>query len=409
MYHTRLIEHKLSSLAVFNKIVLLVGARQVGKSTLLQHLYPQVKRILFDPVQDLYNVKHDPDLFLNNFPSPLILDEIQFVPELLPALKRHVDQSSHKGQYFLTGSQNLSMMQQVSESLAGRVSILQLGGMTPAEILNQTQTPWLLNYLQHTEQWLHEQNKLLPSSQHLFNAIWRGGLPGILEMPNEMLPNYFSSYIQTYLERDIRLIDNIKDLYQFDRFIGLASALTSQEINYSQLGREIGLTPQSAKHWLDLLTYSYQWHEISPYFGNTIKRLSKRRKGYFMDSGLACYLQRITSPDALARHPSLGALFETFAINNIMRMSDSLNIAPQFYHWRTNGGAEVDLLMEQDGWFYPIEIKCKSTVNKHDARGIHAFHETFPHLNIKCGLIIYAGNERYPVSDKAFALPWHTI
>ena len=409
MYHSRLIEHKLARIAEFNKIVLLVGARQVGKSTLLQHLFPNVKRVLFDPVQDFYNVKNDPDLFLNNFSSPLILDEIQFVTELLPALKRHVDESNQAGQYYLTGSQNLSMMKQVSESLAGRVSILQLGSMTPAETVNHVTTPWLIDYLKDPAAWLRGKNTLLPLSQSLFEMIWRGGLPGILGMPNELLSNYFSSYVQTYLERDIRLIDQIKDLHQFDRFIGLASALTSQEINYSQLGREIGLTPQIAKHWLDLLTYSFQWHEISPYSGNTIKRLSKRRKGYMMDTGLACYLQRITSPDALARHPSLGALFETFIVNNLMRMGEAMYAAPLFYHWRTNGGAEVDIIMELDGCLYPIEIKCKSTVNKQDARGIHAFYETFQHLNMMPGLIIYAGNDRYPVSDKVFALPWHTM
>src|SRR3990167_3920929 len=194
MYHSRLIEHKLARIAEFNKIVLLVGARQVGKSTLLQHLFPNVKRVLFDPVQDFYNVKNDPDLFLNNFSAPLILDEIQFVTELLPALKRHVDQSSQPGQYYLTGSQNLSMMKQVSESLAGRVSILQLGSMTPAETVNHVTLPWLIDYLKYPAAWLHGKNILLPLSQSLFEMIWRGGLPGILGMPNELLSNYFSSY-----------------------------------------------------------------------------------------------------------------------------------------------------------------------------------------------------------------------
>lgn len=406
MYHQRILEQKLVEIAKFNKIVLVVGARQVGKSTMLKHLLPNAQHFLFDPVQDIYNIRQDPDLFLNNFPTPLILDEIQFVTELLPALKRRVDQSDQKGQYFLTGSQNLSMMKHVSESLAGRVAILHLGGMTPAEIMNENRMPWLANYLATPHDWLHSEYKLLSTQHSLFDMVWRGGLPGVLNSPNELLPNYFSSYVQTYLERDIRLIDNIKDLYQFDRFIGLASALSAQEINYSQLGREIGLTPQQAKHWMELLTYSYQWHEIAPYSGNTIKRLSKRRKGYIMDSGLACYLQRISSPEALARHPSLGAMFETYIVNYLMRMADSLYAPPQFFHWRTNGGAEVDIIMERDGCFYPIEIKCKSHVNKHDASGIHAFYETFPNLNIAPGIIIYAGNQRYPVSDKAFALPW---
>ncbi len=409
MYQSRLIEQKIIKMSKHSKVLLLVGARQVGKSTVLQHLFPDIKRFLFDPVQDFYNVKTDPDLFLNNFKSPLILDEIQFVTELLPALKRHVDDSDRKGQYYLTGSQNLSMMKQVSESLAGRVAILQLGSMTTAEVVNHAERPWLDLYLQDTELWLQSEKKLLPISSGLYEMIWRGGSPGILEMPNELLQNYFSSYVLTYLERDIRLIDNIRDLHQFDRFIGMLSALTSQEINYSHLGREIGLAPQVAKHWLELLTYSYQWHEISPYSGNTIKRLSKKRKGYMLDTGLACYLQRITSPEALARSPNLGAMFETYIVNNLLRTAESLFAVPQFYHWRTNGGAEVDIIMERDGSFYPIEIKCKTTINKHDARGIHAFYETFPELDIKHGLIIYAGNEFLPISDKVSALPWNIL
>lgn len=407
MYHHRLIEKKVTNITRYAKIILILGARQVGKSTLLKHLFPGLRHFLFDPVQDFYNVKQDPDLFLNNFLPPLILDEIQFAPELLPALKRHVDESEEMGQYFLTGSQNLSMMRQVSESLAGRVAILNLGTMTPGEILNQTNSHnWLHAYLENPRQFLAIEKGCLKSSYSLFELLWRGGFPGLLGRPNEWVPNYFLSYIQTYLERDIRLIDNIKDLHQFDRFLGILSALTAQEINYTHLGREIGLTAHTAKHWLDLLTYSYQWFEVWPYLGNTIKRLSHRRKGYLMDTGLACYLQRISSPEALARHPSLGAIFETFVVNLLLRNSEGLSISPQFYHWRTNGGAEVDLIMEYNHNFYPIEIKAKSVVNKHDSRGIQAFQQTFPNLTIMPGIVIYAGKESYPLTEDIWALPW---
>lgn len=409
MYHNRLIEQKVLLLAQHFKVVLLVGARQVGKSTLLQHLFPDIKHFLFDPVQDFYGVRADPDLFLNNFPAPLLLDEIQFVPELLSAIKRRVDLSSQPGQYFLTGSQNLSVLRNVSESLAGRVAIVHLGSMTSAELMNEPHGNWLNSYLLQPEKILQNSKGLLALSSNLFQMIWRGGYPGLLNKPNELLPDYFTSYVQTYLERDVRLIDNIKDLHQFDRFMSMTSTLTSQEINHAQLGREIGLSPNTAKHWLDLLSYSYQWSETWPYSGNSIKRVSKRRKGYWMDTGLACYLQRISSPDALARYPYLGALFETFIMNMISRFAESLPLAPHFYHWRTNGGAEVDLLLELNGSLYPIEIKCKTSLSKNDARGITALRATFPHVDIKPGLVIYAGNELYPITEHVFAFPWNSL
>jgi predicted AAA+ superfamily ATPase len=153
----------------------------------------------------------------------------------------------------------------------------------------------------------------------------------------------------------------------------------------------------------------YQWHEILPYYGNTIKRLSKKRKGYFFDSGLACYLQHISSVEALASHPNFGALFETWVINQVKILSSIMSPPPQIYHWRTNGGAEVDILLELNNVFYPIEIKCKVNLSKHDARGIMVFRESYPELNIAKGLIIYAGEISYPINQYVMALSWKTF
>jgi predicted AAA+ superfamily ATPase len=234
-------------------------------------------------------------------------------------------------------------------------------------------------------------------------------LPGLLDLPDEIVPDYFRSYIQTYVERDIRLLENIRELTAFDRFLGLSAALCGQEINSSQLGREIGITPATSRRWLDLLENTFQWLELYPYHGNTIKRVSGKRKGFWRDTGITCYLQRISSPEALAVSPLRGALFEAWVVNSIYRLSSLLATPPHLYHWRTAGGAEVDLILELDGRLFPIEVKCKTTLTKHDTRGLRAFRETYGQDKVAPGVIVYAGHECYRVDPFTIAIPWNTL
>ena len=407
-YLTRHAESKLARLARHFKVVLVMGARQVGKSTLLRHALPDIKMVVFDPGQDLYGARQDPDLFLDSFPPPAILDEIQFVPELMPAIKRRVDLSEACGRYYLTGSQNLGMLRSVAESLAGRVAILPLEGMTPAEMLGEGGNPcWLGAYLDKPESLLDLFEGVWTDLGSLTRVLWRGSLPGLLAVPDEIVSDFFQSYLQTYVERDVRLMEDIRELASFGRFLGLTAALTAQEINSSQVGRDVGVSPGSARKWLDLLLNTYQWLELFPYHGNTIKRVTGKRKGFLRDTGMACSLQRISSPEALAASRLLGPLFETWAVNHILRQFLNLTLAPQLYHWRSTGGAEVDLLLERDGTFYPIEIKCKTNLTKRDTLGIRAFRQTYPGLSIATGLIIYAGTVCRRVDNHAIALPWN--
>jgi uncharacterized protein len=411
MYYKRHIQQKVIELAKHFKVILVSGARQVGKSTLLKNLFPDLKHIVFDPVSDEYNVRQDPDLFLDNFPAPIILDEIQYMPEVLPSVKRRVDLSDAKGQYFLTGSQNFSVMKNVAESLAGRVAILDLEGMTIYELNNilDQSSNWLGLFLNNPENLQANFKHLISDQYSLFENIWRGSMPGLISLPNNSLPEYFKGYLRTYIERDVRLYQSIKDLREFDQFIGILAAVTAQEINYAHLGREIGIHNKIAKEWLLLLEATYQFREISPYFGNLSKRISKKGKGYFTDTGVACYLQQINSPDALAKHPLLGAMFETYIVNQIIRLSSELIMPPKFYHWRTNGGAEVDLLLELNGEFYPIEIKCKTKLTKFDAKSLQAFRDSYPNLTINKGVIIYCGKECMLLNQNTLALPWNGI
>ena len=405
-YRVRHIERNLLEYGQHFKVVLVTGARQVGKSTLLGHLLPGVKTFVFDPVQDLYGVRRDPDLFLENFPPPLILDEVQYVPELLSALKRKVDTLDAPGRYFLTGSQNLAMLRSVSESMAGRVGILHLEGMTAYELFDRPDALWLKTFLEAPEK-LVEENRGVLAVPPLPDLLWRGSLPGTIDLPDSLIPGYCRSYIQTYVERDIRLVEDIRELAGFSRFLALCAALTGQEINASQLGREIGTTPVTARRWLDLLLHTYQWLELLPYHGNTVKRVSGKRKGYWRDTGLACSLQRITSPDTLAVTPLFGALFETWVVNSIFRQAELLPTPPQLYHWRTTGGAEVDLIMELNGRLYPVEVKGKTLLSGHDTSGLRAFRRTYGEGLVGPGLVIHAGRECYRLDRDTIALPWN--
>jgi predicted AAA+ superfamily ATPase len=407
-YKTRIYEKNIQEFSRLFKIIFLIGARQVGKSSLLAHLFPDTKTFVFDPIQDLYNARSNPDLFLTNFPVPLILDEIQFVPELLPSLKRFSDQSDAKGQYFLTGSQQLSILKTVSESLAGRVVILPIANMTPHEMYAEfdPKTNWFLKYLKNPDTFFKTKLKRLQNIPSRLEVIWRGGMPGTIDLPNSALPAYFSSYVQTYVDRDIRTLESIENMSAFGLFFRLLGALTSQEINFSQLGRELGVAPQTAKKWLDLLKYTYQWDELPAFHMNTIKRLSQKPKGIMTDTGLACYLQRISSSDALAASPHHGALFESYVFNMLKGFCGALPMMPNFYHWRTLAGAEVDIIVELDGRFYPIEVKSTTNVRSADIRSLQAFRETYPHLPIATGIVIYAGSECYQVSPGIVAVPW---
>lgn len=407
-YLIRHLEPQILESAKHFKSILLLGARQTGKSTLLTHLFPEIKCIVFDPIQDIYGARKDPDLFLESFPAPLILNEVQYVPELLAALKRKMDKSELKGQYFLTGSQNFSMLKTVAESMAGRVAVFHLDNFTPLEMIGKGQEQgWVIDYLNQPDTFYQNRKSLSSSFFSLVEFLFRGTFPATTDMPTTQISRYFRSYLQTYVDRDVRSQEDIRQLAEFDRFLGICGSLTAQEINASHLGREIGISPHTARRWLDLLTFTYQWVELFPYHGNTIKRISGKKKGYFKDAGFACYLQKIDSPQALAVNPKLGSVFETWVINYIHQQFASIAVAPNSYHWRTASGAEVDLILEKNGLLFPIECKCKTNLTTADLNGLKAFRNTYN--NVQTAIIVYAGSEVYKLDPHTIAIPWNML
>jgi hypothetical protein len=418
MYKLRHIEGELRNMARLFKVIIVTGARQVGKTTLLQHVFPHAKMVTFDPNEDVYQARQDPAFFFQTQPKPLILDEIQYAPELLPMLKRLVDQSPEYGQYFLTGSHNLQVLKSAAESMAGRVGILNLTSLTPYEISesfsfnsqDQASPPlWLKEYLADPLSLPAKIGGVTPQSA--VEALWRGGLPGTLHFPNKTLSRYFSAYFQTYIQRDIRSIAQIDDLTAFQQFVRIISTLTGQEINNAHLGREADIDPRTARNWLRLLQHSYQWHEIVPYSRNAIKQVvSTKTKGYLNDTGLACFLLKITDESSILAHPARGALFETLVVNHIVTMIHILGDIAHIYYWRTRNGAEVDLILEHNGALYPIEIKMKATLSSNDLSGLRAFREANKDKSvIKTALVIYAGTECYWLDKDTLALPWNAV
>jgi uncharacterized protein len=400
-YISRLVQNKLKEIFELFPVVVISGARQVGKSTLLENVFDKhIQRIVFDPLMDVENAKQDPDLFLKTHRTPLILDEIQYAPEIISSIKRRLDKDRTPGQYLITGSQQWGIIKDLSESLAGRAVFLDLDGFCLNELSQRApKTTWLEKWLSGRMDFEH-----LSLKNNLFEQIWTGFLPETNFLPKKYLHTFFQSYVRTYIERDVRQMSEINDFTLFTRFYKLCSCLSAQEINYNEIGRDIGVTPQTASRWLSLLKASFQWFEISSYQGNTIKRISEKPKGYFHDTGLICWALAVSSPQAISSHPSLGALFETFVVNDIRKQCQALSTKPNLYHWRSHGGAEVDLIIEMDGIFYPIEIKAKSHPTKKDTRGITAFRKTYPNLNIGKGLVVAPADSFYAINSNDYVL-----
>lgn len=411
MYLARQAERRLSSLLRSFPAVVVTGARQVGKSTLLAHsLAGAADFVVFDPVVDVENARRDPELVLENHRTPLVLDEIQYAPELLPPIKRRIDRNRAPGQYVLTGSQQWGVLASVAESLAGRVAFLDLEGfslMETAEVKDARH--WLTAWLDSPESVVERGVARAPGPFPLYERLWRGSLPEAHFLPLEAIADFHLAYQRTYVERDARLLADVVDWQQFGRFVRLVSALSAQEVNRSHLGREIGVSPQTAERWLGILRATFQWFEVTAFSGNTVKRVSSKPKGFIADTGLACWSLAISTPNAVASHPAWGPLFETAVFAEIRKAISLLSPRPIVHHWRSKGGAEVDLLLERDGTIFPIEIKAASRPSRGDTSGITAFRKTYPELRVAKGLVVAPCEKLLPLSEQDFAMPWDAI
>jgi len=408
MYIDRAAKQRLSVLLDTFPAVVVTGARQVGKSTLLRHnLADRADFVVFDPVADVENARQEPELFFDNHKTPLVLDEVQYAPELLPVLKRRIDKDRRPGHYVLTGSQQWGVLKSVAESLAGRAVFLDLEGFSLHEASGHaSDMHWLHAWLDSPEQVIEDGIERGEPRHGLYESLWRGWLPDAHLLSRETVPDYLGAYQRTYVERDARLLANVSDWQQFGRFMRLAAALTAQPVNHSQLGRDIGITPDTASRWLSILKSTFQWFEVPAYSGNTVKRVSSKPKGYIADTGVACWSLAISTPTAVPSHPQWGAIFETAVYGEVRKALSLISPRPHVYHWHTNGGAEVDLLLERDGTFYPIEIKATGNPSGHATSGIKAFRKTYPQLRVAPGLVVCPCESFRRISEDDFLMPW---
>ncbi len=407
-YRHRLVEQKVAELFQHFPAVAVVGARQVGKTTLVENLFKdQISVTTFDPVVDVGGAREDPDFFLQNISTPAFLDEVQYAPELLGALKRRIDQEGKNSLFILSGSQNLSVLKNISESLAGRVAIIQLLPMAHREIREDLSHGFLEKWLSSpkTDIQTHSAN----DSEPVFHWIWRGTYPKIMELPDNLIPHFWHSYLQTYIERDVRTVANIGSLQTYGSFIGLLAALTAQEINFNQLGRELGISRKTAMAWTEIAEATFQWTSIPAFSRNPVKKIAGKKKGFFTDTGFICYLQKISAPEVIGSHPMKGRLFETYVFMEILKNLQRLPMVPNLYHFRAYSGAEVDLILEFDGELFPIEIKAKTNPNRKDIRGFAALKNHFPHENFHKGLLICSIPKPTPLSEDCLAIPWWMI
>jgi len=407
MYIKRLIEKTIIDTLKTFPVVILTGARQSGKTTLIKHLFSSTFNYISLDELDIRSLAiNDPREFLNKFKTPLIIDEIQNAPQLLPYIKAVVDKERKNGRFIITGSQQFPLMKNVSESLAGRAAILNLYPFMIEEITGNyiTEEKSIDSYLKNAS------NKKIPGSLKIDLGSWLldGGYPGLFVNSKISKNIWFSSYIQTYIDRDVR--GNIKNenLNDFERFLKLMASRTSQELSYSNLSRDIGLSVPTIKSWTSLLQTNSIIYLLQPYYKNFGKRIIKSPKLYFLDTGLAAYLSGIQTKEHLLNGPMGGALFETFVVTNFLKRFSALDINPSLYYWKNISGIEVDLLVEHGNKLIPIEIKLASTIYNNHYKSLMRWIY-YSKLDIELALLITSSPVAGKIAKNVYNCNWYNI
>lgn len=409
MYIKRGIESTVISMAECFPVVMVCGPRQVGKTTMLRKLlpklYPNLTYVSFDDPRVRNNARQDPELFLQRYKAPLLIDEFQYVTEILPYIKMRVDESTENGMYFLTGSQMFSMMKNVSESLAGRVGVLSMFSLSYGELAgDDTITPFLpsMDY----ERFSRRKQRDITQ---VFEAIYNGSMPRKITNDKMSLEQFYGSYLQTYLDRDIRDLVNVKNESKFIKFLECAAARAGQEMVLSELALDVEIDSKTISAWISILESTGIIYFLQPYYNNVLKRVVKHPKMYFMDTGLVCYLTSWNNPQALAASAMAGAMLENYVVTEIIKGYANAGKNPKkyLYYYRDTLQKEIDLIIAQNNTLYPVEIK------KSSAPGIKAI-KNFGVLEksssgIGTGAVICLTKEAYPLNSDTIAIPVDNI
>lgn len=372
-------------------VLVLTGPRQVGKTSLLEHLFPNHRYVSLDDASLAEMAETQPQAFLQAHPPPVILDEVQYAPGLFRYLKVAADKAKNKnGQYLLTGSQSYALMQGVSDSLAGRAAIIPMLGLSMQE-------------------WLDFQGAQTATvdSNNPWEFLFRGGFPALWATPENPIDRdrWFQSYISTYLERDLRALLRVGNLRDFERFLRACAARCSQTLNMSEIGRDVGVSATTAREWISVLQASNMIFLLEPYYRSLGKRLVKSPKLYFTDTGLAAYLMGFRSAEIMRTSNPMGALWENHVINQWLRWRDWQVPSASLWYWRDQGGNEVDLLIELDGRLQAIEIKLAERPSARDMRGLRALKRFYGPELIASTRIACTTQQPFMVAEGITAVP----
>ena len=359
MYITRHMEKPVMELNEQYPVLLLTGPRQVGKTTMLEHLIEVEgkgrKMVSLDDLTLRELAKTDPKMFFQLYQPPLLIDEVQYAPELFPYIKIMVDERHQPGDFWLTGSQLFKMMEGVQESLAGRVALLHLSPLSQSEIMKRPpEPPFSLELPLLSER---QNGRQMLNTPEVFQRIHQGGMPALVTGTYSNASIFYSSYIDTYMERDVRRLSNDIDSLKFLRFLRSVAARTSQQVNYKGIADDAEIDQTTAKNWLHVLEALGIIFLLEPYSNNVLKRTVSTPKLYFYDSGIVCYLTRWSSPETAMEGAMSGALLENYTVAEIIKTYQNAGQEPFLYYYRDKDAREIDLILERDGKLFPIEIK----------------------------------------------------
>jgi len=345
--------------------ILITGPRQAGKTTMLRTLSEKENKgreyVSLDDLNERTMAKNDPKMFLQIHKPPVLIDEVQYAPELFTYIKIHIDEHKGSGDFWMTGSQIFRMMRGVQESLAGRVALLHMSPLSQRETNEVNNLPFTTDL----DILLSESKKITPvTTPELFESIWRGSMPGIVSGQYPDCSTYYSSYLSTYLERDVRELSGAIDVLKFMSFITSSAARTGQLLNYKAIAEDADIDQITAKNWVNILETLGIVFLLNPYSNNVLKRTIKTPKLYFYDTGLVCYLTKWSSPQVVMNGAMSGALLENYVVSEIVKTYQNAAKEPFLYYYRDRDAKEIDLLIEGDGKLSPIEIKKTTNPDK---------------------------------------------
>jgi len=389
-------------------VTLITGARQVGKSTLVSYFENKgYKYITFDDTELLAKAKENPKKFINDLGYHVIIDEIQRVKELFIEIenvvndfKRNNGTLATNGMYILTGSQKFHLMKGVSESMSGRVGIIEMEPLSQSEIREWNEEPFVID----NELLMQKTNDRYLTQDDLYLSIVRGFYPARWEIEGKPIKNYYSNYLKTFIERDVSELISIKDLRKFENFIKVVASLTGEEYNASNISKIVGIDNKTVDAWLSILIVSNLVTLLEPYYEDSInKRIVKKNKIYFNDTGLACYLIGIDSPNTLKLSDFKGRLVETYIHNEICKSYKNNNVEVQMFYYRDNNQNEIDFIILRDGNLYFIEAKSGKQYGINDIKGFKQLLNTKYNIAGQC--IICCADEMYRISSQVYAFP----